>query len=627
MKNKILFFISDENPFPDFWIFKKYNQKYRKIILEKTIPKIIRKYGAQIKIISDCIIDFQLNDEIKERGEYVQFADYVHKYISPTIRITKFIDKTFKSGEFQKYGMVNEYNLSLAMAGQLKFQFINDLDYIDIVNDIIIKEKPTKILVLDKKNRIGKIACLFKIPVKEVGPKIIQKKARIIGNFVKKYSLLARFHKIPFIKRREFIKTKSKLRIDRKKPSVLILGFDQTYYGRLENIVKELKKDGNFQIISLSTDKKIQEKLEKDKVNHVSFGDFLNKKERKKLKQTRKILSKRLKKIQKDKRIKNLFDYKGINLWNYLKNDIKYLLLGQFLWQLYYIKAVENLVKTFNIKTMVSIDDWIPICRSIIFAGKRYNIPSLTIQPGVLAATGGFCYVPIIADKFAAWGKITKEEMIKWGANPKKIEITGNPRFIRPEKKNNMELRQKFRLDKDKYLIFLATECLEEYGKVFGEKEKIIYLRNLKEALDKNKNYQLIIKLHPREDLSFYKTVLPKLGLKAIVVKDENLHDIINMSDILMTGFSTVVSDALIIEKPVVILNFLNRTEVIPFSKKGILVIKKKEELNKFLKHGKMNVVSRNKVKKFIADSYDKADYKEPARLVNLIKNIIKENI
>ena len=630
-KEKILFFVDDENPFPNFWIFKRFNKKYRKYILQKIIPKIVKKYkNKNIKIISDCIIDFQINDEIKRRVECIQFGYLIKKYTSPKINVTKFVDKTFKSKEFKKYGTINNYDLAFAMAGQLKFQFLNDLDYIDIVSEIINKEKPTKILVLDKKSRIGKTALLFKnkIKIKEVVPKIILKKGYFINNIIKKYSLFARFHKIPFVKRREFLKTKSNIEIDKNKSSILVLGFDSTYYGRLENVVKELGKERDFQVISLTTDTKIQEKLEKDKVRYVSFGDFLNKKDINDIKKGKKVLLRRWKKIKSDRRIHDLFNYKGINLWNYVEKNVKYLLLNQFLWQLYYIKSIENLTRKINVKIIVSIDDWIPICRSVMFAGKKSKIPSLTVQPGILAATGGFCYTPIISDKFAVWGEITKKEMIKWGADPKKIVITGNPRFVKPEKRDVKNLKQKFGFEKNRPLVFLATECLEEYGKVFGEKEKITYLKTLIDVLKENSNYQLIIKLHPREEMSFYKIILPKLGLKnAVVVKDENLHDIINMCDVLITGFSTVVSDALIIGKPVIILNFLNRTEVVPFSKGGITLIKKKEDLIKIFKSSKIKPLSKKKVKKFIFDSYYKTDYKEPKRVVDLIKKIIKENI
>jgi len=92
----------------------------------------------------------------------------------------------------------------------------------------------------------------------------------------------------------------------------------------------------------------------------------------------------------------------------------------------------------------------------------------------------------------------------------------------------------------DKIKILIFTDSLYEHG-IWSYRERESFLKNLFEKLQEDKTILFDLKIHPTtEDKTYYQRLSNKLGLSAKIFQSEDLYDLINAYDIIVTyGTST----------------------------------------------------------------------------------------
>lgn len=616
-EGKTIFILKKENLFPEWGVFKKINEIIWWIVFKKVLIEI--KKSENYVIITDYENKIKLeNYEIKSKI----FADYLKKYENMYEKTNPFIKNLFdfinKNGNL-KY---KNANLTQIKEEMIKYWLINIFEYIKVSEEIIKQEKPDEIIVVNKNSLIGKIIKL-KIENTKIKLNCLSSNLFSILPKLKKYSskflLNMRFYNIPLINRKEFVKTHNQVKWKGNKRT-LIAAFDNLYFSRLEPVIKEIEKQKELEQVLLTTNTDTQKKLKQHGLNFVSFGDYLNKKEIKEIFKDKKKFIKNWEFIKNNANNK-IFFYNGLNLFEILKEKLEYLFKTELIWWELYIKSLDNLFKKEKINVSVLVDDVIPPDRAIVFSAKNNNVKTLVIQPGGTADSSGRGFVPILADKFAAWGRISKDYLIERGADSKKIVITGNPAFSALNKKYvDEDFYKKIGLKKGKKTIVLTTQAFDD---VFCEKEWTEITKKIVNILKKNENLQLIIKIHPRENSKIYESVIKETKAKGIVILKNNLEEAISMSDLQITISSTTILDGLLMDKLVGIANFFNRICAIPFAKSGAVInIKNVKQLEKILE--KIPKINKKKTDKFLFDSIYKKDGKSKERIVKLIKKMIK---
>lgn len=191
----------------------------------------------------------------------------------------------------------------------------------------------------------------------------------------------------------------------------------------------------------------------------------------------------------------------------------------KFLW-----KEAKNL----NIKSMAILDHWLNY--GIRFS--KYGLNEMSKFDKKCDFLPNFI---IVMDEFA------KQEMINDGVPEYIIYTFGNPHFenIINLSKNVKNVRFKFARD-DEFLITFASEpYTEDYGK---GKEKIV-LEDLIE-FTQDKKVKIVIKLHPKEDISKYTEYK-----NVILDKNTSSIDIIMASDLIVSMTSMFLIEAMILNK------------------------------------------------------------------------------
>ena len=143
-----------------------------------------------------------------------------------------------------------------------------------------------------------------------------------------------------------------------------------------------------------------------------------------------------------------------------------------------------------------------------------------------------------LPDHYILWDELEINRYQHYGIPTEKISVVGNPLLddifhkiptIKTRTKTN-----------DKIKILILTDSLYEHG-IWSYNERESFLTNLFEKLQEDKTILFDIKIHPvTQDKTYYQNLSKKLGLSAKIFQSEDLFDLINNYDIIVTyGAST----------------------------------------------------------------------------------------
>jgi len=178
-------------------------------------------------------------------------------------------------------------------------------------------------------------------------------------------------------------------------------------------------------------------------------------------------------------------------------------------------------------------------------------------------------------DFIALMGEYYKKLMIKRGVPPHKIVVCG---YVLLDEITKLALSQKQPkaldnipgLKQIKKMILLVSQPLVE-DEICSLKKYVSTMEPLIKNL--NSDYQLIIKPHPREDMSKYASFAKKFPERVILTDPEyNLGDLASNAKIVVTFHSTAGLITLVHRKPLVVLDLIRFSYVNPLRDLGVTI-------------------------------------------------------
>ena len=231
----------------------------------------------------------------------------------------------------------------------------------------------------------------------------------------------------------------------------------------------------------------------------------------------------------------------------------------------------------------------------------------------------------------SVFGESIRKMLIKEGVSANKIEITGNPKFnqLLKYKNDNVQklMRDKFHISHKKKVILILTQYLVESG-AWTPEERKIFINEIAKSLLTLNNYVLILKLHPIfEKEKDYFEILKNLDLNFKIFKKEKTNEILSICDAAISVSSTTALEAIILEKPTLIINLFNEDSPLFFRDSGTPYVEKKEDITpkiqEMLFYPRNNA---NEIKEFIYNQAYLIDGKSSHRIANLIRHLTNCN-
>lgn len=515
--------------------------------------------------------------------------------------------------------------------------FLFILDVIKNVEKIICVvnvERPDRIIIVDDSDPAGRaaipIAKEYNIPISVIRPSLLDFNyylVKYIKPYVVKYvkpSVIKYLNYWTGLDRSQWIKTKYRPeRKDEVKNNILALTYGRPDINKIIiPVIHELERDSENRVIVLGSTGSAKKQLESEGITYRTFGDYCTKKIEERVDSERGLLKTKWQKLKDDKDFRESLTYSNIPLWELVEETFSFIYSTTFVQIVKYIETVRHLIKTEDINAMLVPSDHQVTEKTAVTVGNFMEIPTLMVQHGVWVEPLG---IPITASKMAVMGEIPKDYFVNLGESPDKLIVTGSSMFdgLLEKKFDKEKTLRMLNLKDDKKIIVFTMQS-------FPREENEILLRSVLKAMKNLSDVQMVIKPHPIEDEEFYKSLVNDIGATdTVVTKNVNLLELLNACDTLMTVTSTTALEAMILDKPVIIVNLTGRDEAAPYVKNGAAlgVYQSREiipAIEKVLYDKNTREGLENARKKFIRDYAYKIDGKASKRIVELIEKMIE---
>ena len=216
--------------------------------------------------------------------------------------------------------------------------------------------------------------------------------------------------------------------------------------------------------------------------------------------------------------------------------DFKYLLSSEMENLINSLKIdIYNYIKEKNYRALFVPNDLDFFMKIYIDAFKSLN------KPTFLLAHGGIYNIYDLesenrTDYIVVWGNAQKKAFIENGYNKKKFFVSGHPNY-----KFNNDLK----ITSSTNNILVLTKSLvgvPQYYELEDRGSAIVYLLGIKEALKKIGVPKVRLRLHPSENINFYKRFLDD---EFFIHDDDDIDDSLNKSTMVIGPRSTVIVDAI----------------------------------------------------------------------------------
>ena len=300
------------------------------------------------------------------------------------------------------------------------------------------------------------------------------------------------------------------------------------------------------------------------------------------------LKEKSLKKLEQSKELNNFFTINNISIISVILPIIKFLIIDRLDEIVFEIILAKQMFEDFDIDSIMVISEIGMTEQIVIQLANQKKIPILHLQEGLHIDTpeafensksqGAFLQS---ASKYLAWGKFSKENQITIGeVSTENVIEVGSPRFTELNYSDS-ENREEFVL-----LATMPPQIEEINGIDVMNLQK--YLNSILKICEivSNQKMKLVIKLHPTFDiLNISKTVQEKFPNIQVIEKGDINPLIRKCSCLIVTGFSTVIVQGQILQKPIISIPLIDYNWGKPsiYTENSCLLIKL-EELNLNLK-------------------------------------------
>ena len=347
------------------------------------------------------------------------------------------------------------------------------------------------------------------------------------------------------------------------------------------------------------------------------------------------------KQLESSPSFKELLLYKDIPLWDTLKDELRLRFYTYFPSFIKNIETSKTIIEKENVKAVAIADESSFCNKSLLVAAYPKKIPTLVVQTGVMGANNLFLEYgstvaelegspskhPLFPSKFSVYGDGSRD-ILKEAGYPfyDSITVTGQPRYDiltrASETFDAEEFRRKLNIPPDKKLVLIASQP----SSTFGNSE--VFLRNVLQALKADPRIRIVIKPkpHPSDAAEkWHRQLAEKMGVEVIVLpRNSDTNEALYACDVLITFFSTVALEAIILDKPVVTVNLTDQPDPIPYAQSGVaLGVYKAEDIAPAVKKALNDRKTRTRLKqgreKYLYQQFYKLDGQATKRVVDLI--------
>jgi len=150
------------------------------------------------------------------------------------------------------------------------------------------------------------------------------------------------------------------------------------------------------------------------------------------------------------------------------------------------------------------------------------------------------------ADKYFVLGELNKKYLVKHNIPKEDIYVTGSLEYDNIDK-----IKKTLNKSTNKKVCFI-TSAFEWVGDNIGESNQALKIQKCIEFVEKNDNYELTIRIHPRENYEKYRNLQKKYpSIKLEYPQDKSVIEDLKKYDLIIGSFSTAMFEIALLDKPI----------------------------------------------------------------------------
>jgi hypothetical protein len=305
-------------------------------------------------------------------------------------------------------------------------------------------------------------------------------------------------------------------------------------------------------------------------------------------------------------------------------------------------KSVKKILEQIQPNLLIFAIDNDPIAQIFINEAKKKKIKTVLIQEALIRPfelnyeikdyLGYICaflrkfgiflnYIPYAqsgCNKILVAGQRAYDILYSTGISPFQLEILGQPKFDSSIKK--IKASKFSKLENRVFLFIASTQIVKDDGNIH-------FLKKLVELTEKLE-LKLIIKLHPRSPVESTQifNILDKsqTNFLKIIKGGDDTFDVLKKSETLITVSSTVILDALLMDKKCVVVDYLAGLSKLGYqSYNAVFTIKDEHEIEKVLLEAlKSDKPLENKIR-LLEDELFKLDGLSGKRVADFLESYV----
>lgn len=297
----------------------------------------------------------------------------------------------------------------------------------------------------------------------------------------------------------------------------------------------------------------------KVRFNHPS--DYATYRTRHRAEEKRKYYEKMWLKLGTRPKFSEQFVWYGVHFWEVVRPAYEHLITSFSKNVVETIETSGRLFKKQNIEAVIlraSVSGQIHF-PTLGLVARKMGIPAIELQHGLEYSEESSLSVRKNANILASYGPLVRRELENVSGGKVRVLDIGSPRFdqyrnekIEEDAKSN--ILKKMNLDALRPIfLYIATDIV--LGQTHDTHSMLALFKNIASAVRCIKGMQVIIKIRPGPATeNFFKQTIPEVfDGNCRIAQYENLHELISISNVVASSFSTVVLEAMIAEKPVVL--------------------------------------------------------------------------
>lgn len=318
-----------------------------------------------------------------------------------------------------------------------------------------------------------------------------------------------------------------------------------------------------------------------------------------------------------------------INVIDSRKKSIENFLKNKFIVYCNQTKWYRKLLKTYSVKFAFVANDLTSEGRLFTLICKKNSVSTYSIQHGNIY--NDWISRFHIVDIFFTHGKLATNILKKNNHFKTNIITSGSPFVYNLMNKKDLlyleshQLRNKYSLPKSYILIALSG-----HGHLTSKKNYDKCLNAINHLIDIKKSNFFVIKLHKKENIHDYNFISEKPNVKIVYEKSSSFNLkfsifpwIIN-STMLITGSSTSAVEAMLMNKPVISLDFNNEYSSVDFIKREASVnVNTKDDLIKsFDNIDELHIIKKENSNNIVKDYFGDINKDSSKIIANHIDSI-----